>query len=676
MSGSANLEYKDIPLVGRLITSEDPSVIGENFQTLKNLRYKDIGLKGVKGMTKINTVAVANPKITAGIHFKKFQPAESHLLIQAFDSNGANPKIYDNTTAIPGMGNFTLLYTEDTAAEAGVFSHAPGEQIVFCDGKESLIWGGNEMRVAGFINYDETGATFLKDFTAQVTNILTTTGEVAILASSATECAYYIGSIRPLKGYKAYIGTANTATATQVGYYWSGTAWTTVGAVTDGTLSAGKTLAVTGSVTFTDTKSIAKPRILNGVMLYWYKFVTSAPLTGSPTITYLTVDASIQTIKNLWDGALRPCLAGFGYNRVVGQLDYYDYTTNLAEADFVLAVPESGVNLYSAFPTNARLIFGFSEPQMGFYIKMADQYNSTTVATATANYHNGTAFTAVSGQVDETSVGGKTLAKSGFITWSQIAKGTEFQTTVGGEKKLYYYSLQFSAAMASGYNVIIDQVLGVASPYDPLPHKFPVFAQERLWLLDEVGDKRNTARCSSRHTTEVWDGEDTETFEFGDGSPLISGHGLLFFTSEGAKNMVTFQKWNDTYALIGNTPTDWIQYPVSDNVGCVSKRTIQSLNITIPDSQTPNKQVLLWQSYYGIHMFAGDSPVLISHDISNYFDRSKSECITATKVWDSSAFVDTNNQEYHWMFYSGTAATPKELVYDFKRHKWFEIVRA
>ena len=671
MSGSANMEYKDIPLVGRLITAEDPSVIGENFQSLKNLRYKDSGLKGVQGMTKINTVAVANPKITAGIHFKKSQPAESHLLIQAFDSNSANPKIYDNTTAIPGMGNFTLLYTEDTSAEAGVFSHAPGEQIVFCDGKESLIWGGNEMRVAGFINYDETGATFSKDFTAQVTNILTTTGEVAVLASSATECAYYVGSTRPFKGYKPYIGTANTATATQVGYYWSGTAWTTVGAVTDGTLSAGKTLAVTGSVTFTDTKSIAKPRILNGVMLYWYKFVTSAPLTGSPTITYLTVDASIQTIKNLWDGALRPVLNCQRY--VVASNDWKDYTTNIAEADFNNLVPESFMNL-AGLPTTSSIYLGFPESQMGLWWKIGDEYNNTATATIQIAHYNGTGWTAVSGLVDDTKVSSKALARSGFSTWSAIAKGTEFKTTIGGEKLLYYYKVDFSATLAG--TPLIDQVLGVASPYDPLPHKFPVFAQERLWLLDEVGDKRNTARCSSRHTTEVWDGEDTETFEFGDGSPLISGHGLLFFTSEGAKNMVTFQKWNDTYAIIGNTPQDWIQYVVSDNVGNVAKRTIQSLNITIPDSQTPNKQVLLWQSYYGIHMFAGDSPVLISHDISNYFDRSKSECITATKVWDSSAFVDTNNQEYHWMFYSGTSATPKELVYDFKRHKWFEMVRA
>jgi len=46
-------------------------------------------------------------------------------------------------------------------------------------------------------------------------------------------------------------------------------------------------------------------------------------------------------------------------------------------------------------------------------------------------------------------------------------------------------------------------------------------------------------------------------------------------------------------------------------------------------------------------------------------------------VGDSCGFLDPQKLEYHWLFASGTSATTlnKELVYDIKRNKWFEIDR-
>jgi hypothetical protein len=46
-------------------------------------------------------------------------------------------------------------------------------------------------------------------------------------------------------------------------------------------------------------------------------------------------------------------------------------------------------------------------------------------------------------------------------------------------------------------------------------------------------------------------------------------------------------------------------------------------------------------------------------------------------VGDSVAEIDPVNMRYHWKFVSGTSATSlnKELVYDIKRNKWFEIDR-
>ena len=47
-------QRKEIPFSGKCMTGE-PAMIGQNFRTLKNMRYTDTHIKGVGGMTKINT---------------------------------------------------------------------------------------------------------------------------------------------------------------------------------------------------------------------------------------------------------------------------------------------------------------------------------------------------------------------------------------------------------------------------------------------------------------------------------------------------------------------------------------------------------------------------------------------------------------------------------------------
>jgi hypothetical protein len=62
-----------ITLDGKLITSEDPLVIGKNnFRSIVNMRYGNASPKSVAGMTKINTTALsAYPIVRSAIHFRK-----------------------------------------------------------------------------------------------------------------------------------------------------------------------------------------------------------------------------------------------------------------------------------------------------------------------------------------------------------------------------------------------------------------------------------------------------------------------------------------------------------------------------------------------------------------------------------------------------------------------------
>lgn len=176
---------KDLPLNGKLVTSEDGVLIGNNFAGLQNMRYTDARPKGIRGMTKINSTALASyPKIRSAIHFVKDQPQESHVVVQAFTGNEFNSKVYRNDTAIPNAGDFsaTELHTDAASAGRGSFACAPNGALVYTNKAESLIWGGDEFNIGAFLNYDP-GGEFKYDFTDALQNTLSDAENSATLHS-------------------------------------------------------------------------------------------------------------------------------------------------------------------------------------------------------------------------------------------------------------------------------------------------------------------------------------------------------------------------------------------------------------------------------------------------------------------------------------------------------------
>ena len=113
-------DYKEFGsrLTGRLISGLDSAklafpgagetVVADNYSSLKNMKYTDNGIRGVTGgMTKINSsTALAFPKIRNMFHFTKSTYEESHVLVQAFNSDETESQVFKNDTAIPNTGDF------------------------------------------------------------------------------------------------------------------------------------------------------------------------------------------------------------------------------------------------------------------------------------------------------------------------------------------------------------------------------------------------------------------------------------------------------------------------------------------------------------------------------------------------------------------------------------------
>tara|TARA_Y100000310_G_scaffold236502_1_gene239703 strand:+ start:19908 stop:23663 length:3756 start_codon:yes stop_codon:yes gene_type:complete len=247
-------------LTGKLITSVDPTrlileddggTIKDNFKSLKNIRYTDNGIRGIRGMSKINSTALSTQLKARNIHhFAKSQPVESHVLVQAFDTNIDNSKVWRNSTSIPNTGDFngTALHTDarttgsitafaasgtrvqvtsaahgrqngdsititgttsyngtfttqDVATNTfiindtfvaddatgtwatrtkGRFTNGQLGRLLYCNGDETMVWGGDQARLSKFIVYDPNG-TFLYDYTEKVQNTLSDSENVATL---------------------------------------------------------------------------------------------------------------------------------------------------------------------------------------------------------------------------------------------------------------------------------------------------------------------------------------------------------------------------------------------------------------------------------------------------------------------------------------------------------------
>lgn len=108
-------KHIEVPLTGKLMTGE-PATIGTNFRALINMRYTDSHIQSIAGMTPSNVTALSSyPKVRNSFQFKKSQPVENHILVQAYNSGLTASQILENTATFPDSQRF-IFNTNASAA--------------------------------------------------------------------------------------------------------------------------------------------------------------------------------------------------------------------------------------------------------------------------------------------------------------------------------------------------------------------------------------------------------------------------------------------------------------------------------------------------------------------------------------------------------------------------------
>jgi hypothetical protein len=636
-----------------------------DFQTLTNMRYTDApGIKSISGMTAINTFAVVHPKIKSGYHFRKEQPAESHILVQGFDLGLTESKVYDNKTAVPAAGEFegASVFSDTSGAVSGKFSQAPDGCVAYCNGQETCVWGGNEYRYGSIIISNAAG-TAKYDYSSRLNTTVNDTLHQAVLA----ETSYiYIGSLRPIKGIKFYVSSANTKVATMVPSYWNGSTWTACAGPSDGTATDGKPLAKTGILLFTSTLTTAKPKVYENMYLYWY-LVTFTGVDMDATIYYVTVDAPFQPIVDLWDGIPRG-VQYFSIDSTANQ------TTNVFAKDYNSYNTASYADL-SSFATTSALVIGFGSRLTSINFGFVPGKLNSNAATMTLDYWNGTAWTSVGTLDDQTSLGGKSFCQDGWVSWNAPSESIEYKYSFNGGPLWWFYRIKFSANLSA--NLYLDYILGITAQRTMLAYNLSATWQNRMVLLGQMKGQKNALVIGGFGAVCVFNGNDAVDTTVGDESIPTAVGSLFTRDASGFYDTLIICKKNETWLLNGSGVDNYRLYKVSDMYGCVAPETFRVFPVSYGLAPGILRHVAIWQSATGIVMFDGNTIGQIDEDIRNYFDLNKSECITAGLIDISTSFVDEREQEYHWLFASGSSATilNTELVYSMRKKGWYKVDR-
>jgi len=486
----SNLSTKEMPLTGKLVTSEDPSLIGINFQELKNMRYTRTAIASIGGHSKINTTNIPNPKVRSGIFFSKDD--EVHTIVEAFNTGETASKIYQNTTAIPNTGNFSTTELYSPLSGTGRFSTAPNGYLAYANGAEACIYGGDESNIGGFINYAPDDS-FSRDQTDQVSDTIDSgNGHIATLKRVTSSTADDILLLHCENNDTDDSPSGHTVADTNVTYNATAKKWGSYGAILNGT-NAYFTVPTHADFDFSGADA-------TWTVDFWGEVDN---LTNPHPIFYKQSDANnyfgifIQTdgsilVSNFDTGAeVLNSTAGFYSNTGVisagtqyhieidrNGSDWYIFvdgsivgimvdTTDIGTETGDVLIGSDGAYFYdgnideyrvSSAATHASdfevpsqaygdgyttyLYAGFILPvsQIKYYVSTAN----ATVSSSTVQYWNGSEWAPTTTFVDGTAAGGISLAQTGSMTFDSTAAVASVKDIKGAF--LYWYRVKIETA--------------------------------------------------------------------------------------------------------------------------------------------------------------------------------------------------------------------------------------
>lgn len=629
-----------LPFEGGAITARDPAQLPiGSFSMVQNLRPTRPGFKRRLGQRVQHSTADGSNRVETLHQFCKGKRTERHFFGQMSDGDILEATNMPPATTTGVFGSEVYSGTASGSGQIPASWSQVKDLLLYSNGKEQhQLYAGDDNYVESFVIYKGSGAPPSvpedgEDYSIEVSDGLTGTEAIldALDTYASNECAFIYSPVPITTGINWVIETANSNTATSELYYKkSDNTWASC-SITDGTLSGGKTLAVDGSMTWS-APSDEIPWYMYGRSGFWYQLRVSATLSATVRVSSVTYGAGFQDIRNVWDGILEYAVEAHFFDNSESTYKLYG-PDNIVISDMV----------HSAADTEDRLYFNSPVPLMGVYVEVGDKPNTETTTTiGGVKTHTGTSTWASVGTVTDGTNG---FVNSGWITWPQKAnEPTQFQTS---RYYSYWYYIHIATATVSSDVRISIQTM----PYFDIEELGRgvcngVWKNRALYSFDRYP---NYIYVSAKGKPMCLNGPDYGILEAGDGRQNEI-RSMVNFDNDLLVGQEQIGKQGGCMTIFeGYSPTTYGRLVISTIIGPMNWKCMVVVEGVLVSTVTEQKVKTLCFVLCRQGFVATDGRIfsVVSDDIGNYFDPTKSECIT--RATEDRMFI-------HW-------STTESLIY-------------
>jgi hypothetical protein len=638
MTQKALTDIKTMPFRGGCKTAVEPELLSlGDFSMIQNMRQLHPGMEARKGQIALHSTPDGTNRVMNLYQFVKGKVTERHLYAQMSDSD-----ILEATNAPPTVttGVFGAEVFSGSASPIPASFANNNDMLLMCNGVDlPQIYPGIGSKIQKFIIFRGAAApttypSIGEDWTLNVTGFATAAAPLDSLGdlSADYDCVFVCCPV-VANTLTWTVSLPNGTAAVMLGKYRkSDGTWAALASFTDNTAVGGKTLAQSGTMTWTaPTDSI--PSYMYGATGFWYQFYldTGGDLDSEVEVTAITYEAAWQSIVNMCDGAMVPIIEAQFFN------DTYDTWHTYGSASITLAGYDGTAFKKNGGTIDALYISSFDDIE-AIYVEIVGAGN-TTASVALAVYRwNGAAWVDTS-----CSDGTNGCTNSGWITFARGAsKPQQFNN---GQ----YYAHWYKITPAGEGDYITNST--------PSPDEAIVISVRVLpyYDINEIGKGMTCASWKQRavygtnidqylyltppSSPMVLNGDDFTMLEPGDGRsnrPVCLRNfkdDLMVFQEEKGKDggCITKFTWH--------TDVDDIsKLNVSTTLGAMNAKCVDVVDgIEAPlNRDQPIMTLAFFLSRRGIFITDGSTFYQIDDDIRNYFDPTKTECIRRgyeDKMW-------------------------------------------
>ncbi len=594
-----------------------------------------------KGQSELTTTPIAaNLEFKSMFQFTQLNQDGDYILAHTDDS--VNGDRIRRASALPPATGVTWV-DEYTLTDGGVpaqFAQV-GDAVLVANNKEFLIWRGESHYPTGVWKFDASADQFI-DYWDEMTDGRTTS--ILVMNSFPTADRIYIMSDQPFNKVTVTVGNSNSAGAVLSVYSYQSGGYTLAGGLSDGTSVTGRSLSVSGDVTWSLTGN-EEQTIIDGQGGFVAYLTWNNVLDASVDLTAIAIETEWGEVQDVWDQEITNPAGAYVTADDVTFEDYWAKILNTAVSDYLDA---------GGLPNAGKVYVGFNRQvnAIDFWPDVDNAQTNSVTVTAVQYWNRDGSWTAVSGLVDTTEAGGKSWTQKGTIGWTQVNQDLEKTTIVAGDiNPWYWYRIDWSGALSA--EARIYRITGIPSP-QRIDYSYGVTAHKRrAWQIAPLR-RANMLRFSADGLPNTWNGNDAGYIQFGE-RPMRAA--LPFF------NELIIWADREMWMLQGDNPAQFGRMKLSSRVGIDAPHSAIAIESGVIDTRNIRRITLAW-FFQGIWFFDGIRWwVISSPDIDSFFDPEHPDYINPDFRDRTYGDYDLETECGYWVVYSGAnQTTPNKVI--------------